>query len=499
MPSYKPVLTLAGQALVAQAMSGGPAVTIAQIAVGDGNGQAVTPIETQTHLVNERWRGAVASAARDPNAPTQVVITAAIPSSAGPMVMREIGIIASTGELFAVGNTPEHEISVASQGAETVVEITFVVVVSTAATVTVQLDAASLIGLPGLLRAPFISIDSFSVAPPANPALGALVVAAANATGAFAGLDGKFVQWNGSLWLSCVAPLGTVVHNIADGIYYKRTAAGWVEWLLSEADQGPAFAATLAEAKASSTWVGGVVITPEKLYGVLRKSFTQGGVAETGDSDLLIAEGLVRAASANVYADTGANGAGFVAAPVGNWVGPKAPFLFCSGRTVPAHDNAANAVMRLASWGDAIANRKLLDWQGTALAAGVIKAGRPFDWLYVPTADTGAGAFIVMPWSLVDATNVGKPFNQKTLTNSVKAAYAGADNSIWPAVNYAKQSATSRVRVQGLISAVVPSAGTLHGYNTVQVKLGGAVQSQACGLAPTNYWYVADEIGRAHV
>lgn len=224
---FKSVLTLAGQALVAQAIGGGPAVTITHVCIGDGGGGFVTPIETQAALVNEVWRGPVISAARDPDHPTHLIVTAQIPSSAGPTVVRELGLVASTGELFAVRNNPEIEIPATAQGAEVLVDVTFVVVVDTAAVVTVMVDPDQLIGLAGMLRAPFIAIDSFAAAPPANPALGALVVAAAGAGGAFAGLDHKFVQWSGSLWLSAVAPIGTIVANAADGTYYRRTGAGW--------------------------------------------------------------------------------------------------------------------------------------------------------------------------------------------------------------------------------------------------------------------------------
>lgn len=223
---YKWVLTLAGQALVAQSISGGPAVTITQLAVGDGDGTTPTPIETQVALVREFWRGAVLSASRDPDHPTHVLVRALIPAAAGPNVMREAALIASTGELFAVGSTAEKEISTSAQGEETTIDLTAVLVVDTAAVVTVTVDPETLIGVAGLLRVPFIAIDGFVAAPPANPALGALVVVSAGAGGAFAGLDHKFAQWNGSLWLSAPAAFGTRV-ALPDGSYWRRAAAAW--------------------------------------------------------------------------------------------------------------------------------------------------------------------------------------------------------------------------------------------------------------------------------
>lgn len=226
---YKHVLTLAGQALVAQAIAGEEAVHIEDVCIGDGGGEYVVPLETQTALVHETWRGAVTSAARDPANPSRVIVTASIPSSAGPTVVREIGLVASTGDLFAVLNHPDVEVPVPAQGAEVFIDITFAIVVDTAATVTVTLDPAALIAVPQMMRAPFIGVDGFAAVAPSGAAVGALYVVAAGATGVLLDLDHRFAQWNGSIWLSCVAPWGTIVANAADGAYWQRTVLGWTK------------------------------------------------------------------------------------------------------------------------------------------------------------------------------------------------------------------------------------------------------------------------------
>lgn len=238
MPQYQSLVTLSGQAKVAAAIGGGPAVNISHLAVGDGNGNPVTALETATELTHEVWRGAVLSVSRDPAHPTQVIVAAEIPVGAGPFVIREMGLIADDGTLFAIQNTPEIEKTTAAQGATQAVTVHFRIVVATSANITITVDANSLVSVAGLHRAPFIAIDSFTNAVPGAPATGALVVVGSAPTGAFAGLNNRFAQWTGTLWVNAVAHLGTVVHCIADGKYYRRTADGWVEFLATFADPG---------------------------------------------------------------------------------------------------------------------------------------------------------------------------------------------------------------------------------------------------------------------
>jgi len=51
MPQYFSLVTLNGQAKVADAIANVSAVNITHLAVGDGNGAPVTPLETQAALV----------------------------------------------------------------------------------------------------------------------------------------------------------------------------------------------------------------------------------------------------------------------------------------------------------------------------------------------------------------------------------------------------------------------------------------------------------------
>lgn len=139
--SFISIPTLAGKAKIAAAIAGGAALNITHMAVGDGNGQPVTPLETQAALVHEVWRGAVTSVTRDPQHNNQVVVVATIPLEAGPFMIRELGLYDGAGTLIAVGSHPQIEKTALAQGSGQTLDLTFIIVVDTAASLTIILDA----------------------------------------------------------------------------------------------------------------------------------------------------------------------------------------------------------------------------------------------------------------------------------------------------------------------------------------------------------------------
>ena len=103
MTEFFTVITDAGRELVAQATQAGEKVNITHMAVGDGGGVPVTPNEEQTHLVNECWRGLVATYKQEG---TNIIIDTYIPPDEGNFTIREMGVFTADGVLFAVCNTP---------------------------------------------------------------------------------------------------------------------------------------------------------------------------------------------------------------------------------------------------------------------------------------------------------------------------------------------------------------------------------------------------------
>lgn len=127
--SFSTIHTRAGLALMNQAQVAGTSINLTEMAVGDGNGNPVTPVDTQTALVRSVYRAVINRVYKpDPtNQPEKFAAELVIPASAGGFTMREVGIFTAGGTLFAVGNLPETYKPQASDGAfsDTVVRLEF--------------------------------------------------------------------------------------------------------------------------------------------------------------------------------------------------------------------------------------------------------------------------------------------------------------------------------------------------------------------------------------
>ena len=114
MAEFFTVITDAGREAVARATQSGKKVDITHFAVGDGGGVPVIPDENQTQLVNECWRGLVATYKQEG---TSLIIDTYIPADEESFTAREMGVFTSDGVLFAVCNTPEMRKVLPSEGA----------------------------------------------------------------------------------------------------------------------------------------------------------------------------------------------------------------------------------------------------------------------------------------------------------------------------------------------------------------------------------------------
>ena len=125
---------------LAQAESTGIPINLTHMAVGDGNGNPVTPQPTQTALVREMFRTTINRVYQSPTDPLRFTAELVIPASTGGFTLREVGVFDADGSLFAVGNLPATYKPVDSEGAysDTVVRLDFMV--SNASTITLQVD-----------------------------------------------------------------------------------------------------------------------------------------------------------------------------------------------------------------------------------------------------------------------------------------------------------------------------------------------------------------------
>lgn len=114
MAEFYTVITTAGREAVARATQSGVKVDITHMAIGDGGGVPVTPNESQTQLVNECWRGSVATYSQQGS---KLIIDSYIPPEEASFITREMGLYTADGVLFAVCNTPEMRKVLPSEGA----------------------------------------------------------------------------------------------------------------------------------------------------------------------------------------------------------------------------------------------------------------------------------------------------------------------------------------------------------------------------------------------
>ncbi|MCS2152367.1 phage tail protein [Scandinavium goeteborgense] len=109
MSDYYLLITDAGKALEVTAHASGAPVSLTDFAVGDGGGSPVTPDATQTALTNETFRDVLSSLSVSVTDASVLEAECIIPASSGGYTIREIGIFASDGTLYAVGNFAEQE------------------------------------------------------------------------------------------------------------------------------------------------------------------------------------------------------------------------------------------------------------------------------------------------------------------------------------------------------------------------------------------------------
>ncbi|MDF7673526.1 phage tail protein [Acetobacteraceae bacterium ESL0709] len=107
MSQYKTIKTLAGLALEAAAETGGPAIKLVSMSIGDGGGQAYSPSSTQTALRHEVDRVNLNSLSQNQDDATQWVAEGVFPADRGGYTIRELGLWTEEGVLFAIANFPD--------------------------------------------------------------------------------------------------------------------------------------------------------------------------------------------------------------------------------------------------------------------------------------------------------------------------------------------------------------------------------------------------------
>lgn len=140
MSDYYIIITDAGAALEAAAHASGTPVTLTEFAAGDGGGAAVTPDPTRTALVNEVYRGNISSLTINADDNTILNAQCIIPADSGGYTVREIGIYADDGTLYAIGNYIEQVKPDPSTGTAITMDVSVQLAVSDTADITLYLN-----------------------------------------------------------------------------------------------------------------------------------------------------------------------------------------------------------------------------------------------------------------------------------------------------------------------------------------------------------------------
>lgn len=340
MSEYVGVVTAVGQQKLAAAI-GGTALNLTTIRVGDGNGAAIAPHIGMTDLV--RRVGAaypIISSGRDPVNLTHWRVTALIPAEDGPFDIREIGVFDAAGDMIAIARHVLVEKRSPAQGAAVELTTDIVFPVSETARVTVQVTPAAQISIFQMLRAGFTVVESASLAnPPANAAPGRCHVVPEGASGAWNGLAGMLVQWNGTVWVAVNVPSGFLVvaqDRALDhaGRWLRRSDAGWVSAEVSPGAAGIIRQETLRGQRANWIAVGGtasaLTIDPVPAFPA---------AADTAGVPLRLAMPLAAVAGGTTLRYNAAL--------------PALPILWADGAAIGADDWAAGEVVGLIGTGAA--------------------------------------------------------------------------------------------------------------------------------------------------
>lgn len=137
---YFAILTDYGTRAIAHALSQGQPLQLTQFAVGDGNGQAVTPTASATDLVHQTHIAPVSAVSLDPRNNKQVIVELTIPENVGGFYIREMGVFDSQNKLIAYANCPESFKPTESSGSGKVQVLRMILKVESSSAVTLSID-----------------------------------------------------------------------------------------------------------------------------------------------------------------------------------------------------------------------------------------------------------------------------------------------------------------------------------------------------------------------
>lgn len=104
---YGTVITTTGSSKIAACILNGTKLNITHAAVGDGGGAYYIPTAGQTKLMQECWRGEIASYEINDNNPNMLDVKFIVPAEVGGFTIREAALLDEAGDVVAICNTPD--------------------------------------------------------------------------------------------------------------------------------------------------------------------------------------------------------------------------------------------------------------------------------------------------------------------------------------------------------------------------------------------------------
>jgi hypothetical protein len=140
--SYLATITTLGLAKIADAIANNTPLNLTTMKVGDGNGNATTPSETDSDLVRSVYSGTPNYINTDPTDGSRVICELIVPAAEGGFTIREIGVFDSDGDLIAIAQFPPVYKPLPSEGATLDLVARLFLVVSNTEAITLQIDTA---------------------------------------------------------------------------------------------------------------------------------------------------------------------------------------------------------------------------------------------------------------------------------------------------------------------------------------------------------------------
>lgn len=233
--------TLAGSiALTASMGEGGVPLVLSQMVLGDGNGNEVTPLETQTGLVNQR---AIVPITAKTQVGKVLTVDALIDETIGGFTIREAGLLDENGVLMFVASVPNTEKRLPTENTQQIITLGMILTISPTAQVTINVTGTTYAthdyvqeqinalrtNITHPLRVYNIAVRSLTLAaPPSTPTPGDVWLVAADATGAWAGRSGQLAQWINTTigWVFASPPVAHIISDQATGLQYQRGTDG---------------------------------------------------------------------------------------------------------------------------------------------------------------------------------------------------------------------------------------------------------------------------------